>query len=813
MLWYRVEKILGQGGFGITYLAHDKNLDQDVAVKEYLPVELSVRDQDSSVHPVSGKHGEQYKWGLERFISEARTLAKFNHDHVVRVLSVFEENNTAYMVMQYEEGESLQEVLQRRKTMEEDELRGILMPLLDGLEKVHEQGFIHRDIKPANIFIRTDGSAVLLDFGSARQALGGQTRTLTSVVSPGYAPFEQYFSKSDKQGPWTDIYGVGATLYRAVVGVAPIDAIMRSEAILKTRNDTIVTAQEAGAGRYSVAFLQAIDHAISFQETQRPRTIAEWRAELEGAVAVAPQPPAPVSEQVPVSRTFRPVQAADTRPGTQHSLQPGTHPNTGPGTQPSTQPATSPPVSQEVIYSQAPPPRKGSFLWGVLSTVLVVGIAAGVWVYRAPIGAWLLSHDIGGDSTSVEARDERETKIAAMRQAAEEARRERDLREGWEKEREKAEAKRQQELAAQQSKAKRQAAQKRGLKIAELLEQAQTDIDAQRLTSPPGNNALGKYRQVIAIDSSNTQARSGLKRLLNRYEQMIKESAAKGRIKEANNYLQQAAALNPDAKWQATQQGRIDAKKQTARRNEEFRTLIAEAQAHMQAGRFVEPEGANAFAAYKRAAALVPRSGAVKQGFIDLGNQLLELSDEASTNDDFALAYSYLDMAEELLPARPEIKNARRFVGIRELSYEQEQRRMSEQQREQEQAAAQEAFLAEQLARAQQRAEQQPYAGGARWGAIAYSASGAYGSGWDFPNPAGAENRALSECREHDSGCEVKATFSDCGALADAKDGSWGWASRANLGEAKAAALAACHAYTNQRCEVRTGFCANGSTF
>ena len=248
MLWYRVEKILGQGGFGITYLAHDKNLDQDVAVKEYLPVELSVRDQDSSVHPVSGKHGEQYKWGLERFISEARTLAKFNHDHVVRVLSVFEENNTAYMVMQYEEGESLQEVLQRRKTMEEDELRGILMPLLDGLEKVHEQGFIHRDIKPANIFIRTDGSAVLLDFGSARQALGGQTRTLTSVVSPGYAPFEQYFSKSDKQGPWTDIYGVGATLYRAVVGVAPIDAIMRSEAILKTRNDTIVTAQEAGGG-------------------------------------------------------------------------------------------------------------------------------------------------------------------------------------------------------------------------------------------------------------------------------------------------------------------------------------------------------------------------------------------------------------------------------------------------------------------------------------------------------------------------------------------------------------------------------------
>ncbi|MGR8948364.1 MAG: serine/threonine protein kinase, partial [Gammaproteobacteria bacterium] len=206
--WYLIDRVLGQGGFGITYLAHDPNLDRYVAVKEYLPMELAVRDGDNSVYPASEANGERYKWGLDRFIAEARTLAKFKHPAIVRVLSVFEENNTAYMVMEYERGESFQQVLDQRKDLSEQELLRIIGPLLDGLELIHANGFIHRDIKPANIYIRRDGSPVLLDFGSARQALGEQTKSLTSIVSPGYAPFEQYYSKSDRQGPWTDIYSL-----------------------------------------------------------------------------------------------------------------------------------------------------------------------------------------------------------------------------------------------------------------------------------------------------------------------------------------------------------------------------------------------------------------------------------------------------------------------------------------------------------------------------------------------------------------------------------------------------------------------------
>lgn len=277
--WFKIESILGVGGFGITYLARDGNLKRSVAIKEFLPSDLSVRREDSTVEPVSENESETFRWGLDRFLSEARTLARFQHPNIVGVHSVFEANNTAYMVMEYEQGRSLGAVLREPDNCREEKLRELLMPLLDGLERVHEAGFVHRDIKPNNLFVRDDGSPVVLDFGSARQALGVETRTLTSLVSPGYAPFEQYNATrdGDKQGPWTDIYALAATLYRAVTGKGPVDALTRAGAILKGHKDVLVPASMAGEGRYSPSFLRAIDRALAFQPEARPQTIAEWR--------------------------------------------------------------------------------------------------------------------------------------------------------------------------------------------------------------------------------------------------------------------------------------------------------------------------------------------------------------------------------------------------------------------------------------------------------------------------------------------------------------------------------------------------------
>ncbi|TNG01397.1 MAG: serine/threonine protein kinase [Gammaproteobacteria bacterium] len=292
--WYTIDQVLGQGGFGITYLAHDNNLAQPVAIKEFLPTEFAVRGEDHSINPITQNQSDMYHWALDRFITEARTLAKFDHPNIVRVMAVFEANNAAYIVMRYEEGETLEHLFKIRGTLPEKELLNIFLPIIDGLEIVHKAGFIHRDIKPANIFIREDNSPVLIDFGSARQAVGAQTQTLTTLISPGYSPIEQYYSKGEDQGPWTDIYGLASTIYRGMAGKRPVDTMTRSKHILAEQPDPYIPAVLVGEGRYSTTFLQAIDHGMEFRHQHRPQDLSAWKRLLtrdpsvEEQIAIAP---------------------------------------------------------------------------------------------------------------------------------------------------------------------------------------------------------------------------------------------------------------------------------------------------------------------------------------------------------------------------------------------------------------------------------------------------------------------------------------------------------------------------------------------
>ena len=200
---YEILSILGHGGFGITYLAEDIKLKTKVAIKEYLPADIAVRTTDLTVRSRTSDDDGDFAWGLDRFLKEAQTLARFNHPNIVGVRRFFEDNGTAYMVMDYQEGDSLSSVLARHGRLEESEIFEILAPLLDGLEAVHAADILHRDIKPGNIYIRNDGSPVLLDFGAARTALGQRSMSLHKVFTPGYAPAEQY-ETSGHQGPWTD---------------------------------------------------------------------------------------------------------------------------------------------------------------------------------------------------------------------------------------------------------------------------------------------------------------------------------------------------------------------------------------------------------------------------------------------------------------------------------------------------------------------------------------------------------------------------------------------------------------------------------
>jgi serine/threonine protein kinase len=280
---YRIERVLGVGGFGITYLAEEVALARLVTIKEYFPSDFAARGDGPSAVPRSEDTADDYQWGLDRFIDEAQTLALFDHRNIVRVYRYFKANSTAYMVLQFEEGASLKNWLKDLgRAPRQRELDKMAAPLLEALELIHTQNFLHRDIAPDNIIIRTDGSPVLIDFGSARGEVAKHTRTVSALVKPGYSPYEQYAETAKQQGPWTDIYALAATLYHAVTGKRPPDSPTR---IVK---DELVPAGEAAIGAYRKGFLAAIDRGLVLDIDKRPPSIAAWRGDL-----LAPDPAQP----------------------------------------------------------------------------------------------------------------------------------------------------------------------------------------------------------------------------------------------------------------------------------------------------------------------------------------------------------------------------------------------------------------------------------------------------------------------------------------------------------------------------------------
>ncbi|KAA6182485.1 SUMF1/EgtB/PvdO family nonheme iron enzyme [Thiohalocapsa marina] len=282
---FLIGRVLGKpGGFGITYLAWDQQLHTRVAIKEYLPRDLAGRGVDQSTAAAhSGEDAELFRFGLEQFLQEARTLAQLDHPNIVRVRQFFEANGTAYLVMDYYEGVSFAEYLEQYGgRLTEATATQLLLPILDGLRAVHAKGFLHRDVKPQNIYLaKTDTGGVrpiLLDFGAARQAMGERSRSLSVVVSAGYAPFEQYHRKG-KQGPWTDVYAAAAVLYRAVTGETPAEANER------VAEDDLKPASVFGV---SPTLSAALSAALALAPEARPQSVPAFQAQLRGEPRSAP---------------------------------------------------------------------------------------------------------------------------------------------------------------------------------------------------------------------------------------------------------------------------------------------------------------------------------------------------------------------------------------------------------------------------------------------------------------------------------------------------------------------------------------------
>lgn len=268
---YLIEKVLGHGGFGITYLARDTQLSSQVAIKEFFPRSVAARGNKYTIRPFTNGV-EDFRWGLQEFLKEARALAKFKHNHIVRVLRFVEANGTAYMVMEYEQGESLDVYLKRSGGyLNEQMLLSVFIPVLNGLQAVHDIGMLHLDIKPDNIYLRANGQPMLIDFGSSRQAKSESESGGKIALTPAYSAIEQYPGIGDT-GPWTDVYSMGATLYRCVTGQPPVDSLKRYQAVQNKQADPFVSAQEFDRPFFSKHIRESIDAAMQLMAKERPQT-------------------------------------------------------------------------------------------------------------------------------------------------------------------------------------------------------------------------------------------------------------------------------------------------------------------------------------------------------------------------------------------------------------------------------------------------------------------------------------------------------------------------------------------------------------
>lgn len=273
---YKIVKNLGQGGFGITYLAEDTNLGNYIVIKEFLPQSMAVRDQSRYTVMPYDKGDSLFPHLLQRFIEEAKLLAGLRHPNIVKVIRLLEANDTAYFIMEYEEGETLEDYLNHTSKLREEDILGIMMPILEGTKYVHSKGILHRDIAPDNIYLKTNGMPMLIDFGAARSAVAEEGQKLSAIAKDGYSPPEQYTVNSN-QNEATDIYALGAVFYRMITGDKPINTAQRQILLLEKKPDPIVNLVEEYKGKYDKFLLQSVMKALNVSQGKRFQSVQEFQ--------------------------------------------------------------------------------------------------------------------------------------------------------------------------------------------------------------------------------------------------------------------------------------------------------------------------------------------------------------------------------------------------------------------------------------------------------------------------------------------------------------------------------------------------------
>ena len=272
---YRVLRLIASGGFSFVYLAHDAN-EHPVAIKEYLPQTLALRANGAAQPQIAEAHLALFRVGMKCFFEEAGALARLSHPNVMRVLDIFRANETVYLVMRYERGRALNEHIRAlTEPVSELWLRNTFAQLLDGLREVHTAKLLHLDIKPANVYLRNDGTPLLIDFGAARQVLSAEGTKLPPLYTPGYAAPEMH-DRRELLGPWSDIYSIGATMYACLSRATPQAANARRQ------GDAVAPARQAWAGKYAADLLEIVDWTLQLDHLKRPQSVLALQKALLG---------------------------------------------------------------------------------------------------------------------------------------------------------------------------------------------------------------------------------------------------------------------------------------------------------------------------------------------------------------------------------------------------------------------------------------------------------------------------------------------------------------------------------------------------
>ena len=535
---YELISVLGHGGFGITYYARDTTLGREVAVKEYLPTSLALRENGTTVVPRSTQLAEDFIWGRERFLEEARILATLEGvPSIVRVYDYLEANGTAYMVMGLARGETLEQRLKRDKQLPAAIVERLFDRLLGGLEEVHKAGFLHRDVKPANIILDAKDNPTLIDFGASRAAMADRTAALTAIFTPRYAAAEQL--TSDKQGPWTDIYSVSATLYHAITGRPPPSSLERA------LNDSYEPLTGLSLAGFSAGTLQRIDAGLALRAKDRPQSIAIWRdgpsstEEPDGdgdatVVARVKRSPAPETPARPASPPARPAPPPPAR------------------AEPSAPAAPAGSAGRSALGFAAAGKKRIALYAGTAAAVLVLAVggylvfAPGSAPPPAPFGVQK-ADDAPTAAAKAQAERQRAEEEAARQKAAAEAQ-------------QKAAAEAQQKAAAEaQRKAAAEAQQKAA---AEAQQKAAAEAQQQKAAAEAQQKAAAEAQQKAAAETQQKAAAEAQQKAAAEAQQ---KAAAEAQQKAAAEAQQKAAAeAQQKAAAEAQQKAAAEAQQKAA---------------------------------------------------------------------------------------------------------------------------------------------------------------------------------------------------------------------------------------------------------